>query len=39
MGQRGQSKRRELKFFFMEKEMRIINWEQDSCTPQKSISS
>ena len=25
--------------FFMEKETKIINWEQDFCTPQNSITS
>ena len=30
MGQRGHSKSRGLLFFSMEKEMKIINWEQDS---------
>jgi hypothetical protein len=26
-------------FFSMEKETKIINWEQDFCTPQNSVSS
>ena len=29
MEQRGHTKSRGLQFFFMEKEVRIINWEQD----------
>ena len=38
MGQRGPVRAGDYNFS-MEKETKIINWEQDICTPQNSISS
>ena len=37
MGHRGHSKNLDYRFFSMEKETKIINWEQDFCTPQNRI--
>ena len=39
MGQRGHSKSRELYFFSMEKEMKIISWERDFFVHQRITSA
>jgi hypothetical protein len=39
VGQRMHSKSRILYFFSMEKEMKVINWEQVFCTSENSISN
>jgi len=38
VGPRGHSKNRGLQFFSVEEETKIINWEEDVCTPKNNIA-